>query len=491
MIINQSDPPALSSEAMPTLTLSSSLPKSATAFDVPAYSDKLDALGPDLSRACALQGFDGSPGQALVVSGPADEPFRVLIGLGSSEAVDLDAVRQAAAAFIRAVSNHKSVACTLADVEADLDPAEVLQAVVEGVSLASYRYTDLKSEPVDGLRKISIVARFKGARASFNASKVLVDAVALARDLGNEPGGSLLPSVFVEKAREVAKQAGLKVTVWDEKRISRERLGGIEFVNRGSTHPARLLILDYTPTGRATGSVALVGKGITFDSGGLSLKNPTGMMTMKIDMAGGAAVLGAMSTLAARNVKASVRAYIPLTDNMVNGDASRPGDVFTARNGKTVEVLNTDAEGRLVLADALSLASEKKPDAIVDIATLTGAVTAALGASYAGLMVNDDGLAVRLEEASARTGEKIWRLPLPPEYRKHLESSVADLKNIGSSPYGGALTAGLFLQEFVAGVPWAHVDLGISAFTDSDEGLLAKGATGFGVRLLSDFLATW
>ncbi len=215
------------------------------------------------------------------------------------------------------------------------------------------------------------------------------------------------------------------------------------------------------------------------------------MMTMKIDMAGGAAVLGAMSALGAMGTTAVVTAYIPLTDNMINGDASRPGDVFTARNGKTVEVLNTDAEGRLVLADALSLAAEKKPDAIIDIATLTGSVTAALGAGYAGLMGTDDHVLGQIQSASAGTGEKVWHLPLPDEYRKKLESVVADLRNIGSTPYAGALTAGLFLSEFVGDVPWAHIDLGMSAMSDQDNGIITKGGTGFGVRLLVETCARW
>jgi leucyl aminopeptidase len=301
----------------------------------------------------------------------------------------------------------------------------------------------------------------------------------------------MLPAVFAERAKAAATAAGLTVTVWDEKRIAKEKLGGLLAVNQGSTHPPRFLMVSYTPKAKPTGSIALVGKGITFDSGGLSIKTGAGMMTMKVDMAGGAAVVGAMTLLGVLGCTKSVTAYVPLTDNMINGDAFRPGDVFRARNGKTVEVLNTDAEGRLVLADALSLAAEAKPDAIIDIATLTGAVSAALGVGYAGIMGNDDGVAARLEAASARTGEKVWRLPLPPEYRSQLDSTVADLKNIGAGPYGGALTAGLFLAEFVDSVPWGHIDLGMSAMSETDDGLVTKGATGFGVRLLADTVVNW
>lgn len=476
---------------MPTLTLTSTLPKSATAVDVPVAVGGVEALGDDLARTCELQGFTGEVGQTLVVPTPLSEPLQVLVGIGEADELDVHALRSAAAAYVRAIGKHQAVATTLVDAAGSIDPAAALRAVVEGASLASYRYLSLKSDPTSVLRKVSIVARFKGAKAAFTSAKALVEAVALARDLGNEPGGSLVPSAFVEKAREVAKAAGLKITVWDEKRIARERLGGMQFVNKGSTHPARLLMLTYTPSSRPTANLALVGKGITFDSGGLSIKTGTGMMTMKIDMAGGAAVLGAMSALGPMGTTAKVTAYIPLTDNMINGDASRPGDVFTARNGKTVEVLNTDAEGRLVLADALSLAAEKKPDAIIDIATLTGSVTAALGTGYAGLMGTDDHLVRALETASKDTGEKVWHLPLPEEYRKNLDSVVADIKNIGSSPYGGALTAGLFLEEFVADVPWAHIDLGMSAMSDKEDGIITKGGTGFGVRLLAETCAGW
>ena len=473
------------------MTLSSTVPKSATAVDVPVSTGGLDALGEDLARTCELQGFKGEVGQTLIVATSASEPLQVLVGIGDESDLDVHALRAAAAAFVRAAGTHQAVATTLIDATGDLAPADALRAIVEGAALGSYRYLALKSDPKATLRKVSVVARFKGAKAAFASAKALVDGVMLARDLGNEPGGSLVPTAFVAKAREVAKATGLKVTVWDEKRIAKERLGGMQFVNKGSDHPARLLMLSYTPPGTPTAKLALVGKGITFDSGGLSIKTGTGMMTMKIDMAGGAAVLGAMSALGSMGATAAVTAYIPLTDNMINGDASRPGDVFTARNGKTVEVLNTDAEGRLVLADALSLAAEKKPDAIIDIATLTGSVTAALGTGYAGLMGTNDHLVAEVLAASEGTEEKVWHLPLPDEYRKTLDSVVADLKNIGSTPYGGALTAGLFLKEFVGDVPWAHIDLGMSAMSDQDNGIITKGGTGFGVRLLVETCTNW
>jgi leucyl aminopeptidase len=234
-----------------------------------------------------------------------------------------------------------------------------------------------------------------------------------------------------------------------------------------------------------------VGKGVTFDSGGISLKPGDKMWEMKGDMAGAAAVLASMRAIGKLSPDLRVLGILCCAENLPDAAAQRPGDVFTARNGKTVEVLNTDAEGRLILADALSLAAETEPDAIIDIATLTGSASAALGTGYAALMATDDKLAKRLEQASERTGEKVWRLPLPAEYRPQLDSTVADLKNIGSGPYGGALVAGLFLKEFAGTKPWAHIDLGMSAISDTERGVVVKGATGFGVRVLLDTLTNW
>jgi len=281
--------------------------------------------------------------------------------------------------------------------------------------------------------------------------------------------------------------AGVKATVWDRKRIERERLGGLLAVNQGSANEPRFVQLSHRPAG-AVGHIALVGKGITFDSGGLSIKPAESMMTMKCDMAGAAAGLATVLAMPALGVPVAVTAYAPMTDNMTGGFAQRPGDVFTARNGTTVEVLNTDAEGRLVLADALALASEAKPDVIVDLATLTGACMVALGDKVAGVLSNDDALSDEVRAAATAAGEPMWPLPLVDDYRTMLDSTVADLKNIGSR-YGGTITAGLFLREFVGEeIPWAHLDIAGPAFTESapDDG--PKGATGFGVRTLVAFV---
>jgi leucyl aminopeptidase len=290
---------------------------------------------------------------------------------------------------------------------------------------------------------------------------------------------------------------GLSVTVLDELAIASEGLGGLAGVAQGSEEPPRLIEVVYEPSSRARGAgdgslptIALVGKGITFDSGGLSIKTADGMMTMKTDMSGAAAVLATIAAVADLGAAVKVIAVVPATENMPGGRAVKPGDVLKIRNGKTIEVLNTDAEGRLVLADGLSLAAEANPDAIVDVATLTGACVVALGRQIAGLMGNNEDLVGQVRAASDRSGEPVWPLPLPEEYRKGIESEVADMKNISTpAGAGGALTAGLILSEFVDGTPWAHLDIAGPARSDSDEGYTPKGATGFGVRTLIELVS--
>jgi leucyl aminopeptidase len=313
----------------------------------------------------------------------------------------------------------------------------------------------------------------------------------MARDLVNEPAGAMTPTRLAEVATEVAAAGGLEVTVWDEVEVANQGLGGLMGVARGSDEPPRLIQLSYRPSATARGHVALVGKGITFDSGGLSIKTAEGMETMKTDMSGAAAVLAAMSALPDLAPDVAVTAFVPTTENMPGGRATKPGDVLEIRNGKTVEVLNTDAEGRLILADGLSLAVEAGVDAIVDLATLTGACMVALGSKVAGLMGNHDAWVDQVRAAADRAGEPVWPLPLPEDYRKSIDSEVADVKNIGSDRYGGALTAGLFLKEFVDDVPWAHLDIAGPARSGEDEAYFRKGGTGFGVRTLVELLTSF
>jgi len=429
--------------------------------------------------------FAGKAGQ--IHTWPVDGRVAALVGVGPASDVAMHDLRRAAAIVVRSFASSKRVSMVLpAGTSGDGQSAR--QAVAEGATLGAYRFVSYKSDSKPLKLKRVDVAGGSGARAqaALDLGSAIAGAQSIARDLVNEPGGSLTAPAFARRAASIARKAGVKVKVWDEAAIKKGKLGGLLGVNRGSTNPPRFVEFTYEPAGKPSGTLALVGKGITFDAGGLSIKTGQGMMTMKCDMGGAAAVVGAISAMAAAGVKCRVRGFVPMTDNMLGGDATRPGDVLRIRNGKTIEVLNTDAEGRLVLADALSIASEAKPDAIVDLATLTGACMVALGPRIAGLMGNNDSWLTQIEAASSSSGERVWRLPLPDDYRKMFESSVADMKNIGG-PHGGALTAGLLLQEFVAdGIPWAHIDIAGPAFTDSDDAEITKGGTGFGVRLLID-----
>ncbi|MEM7287163.1 MAG: leucyl aminopeptidase [Actinomycetota bacterium] len=452
-------------------------------------ADKPHGLDWDVLEA---RGFDGSVGQAHIVSG--DNGAVVALGVGAADEINATAFRRAGVALARASKRAKKVAADVLDAAGDaLSRDAAAQAFAEGVDLGAYAYLDQKSKAKPGkLQSVTLVGGGKRITDAVAKGKAIAAGVNLARDLVNEPGGSLTPVAFARKANAVAKEGKLTIKVLDAAAIKRARMGGLLGVNRGSTQQPRFVEMTYRPKGKAAGHVALVGKGVTFDAGGLSIKTGAGMMTMKCDMGGAAAVLGAMSTLATVQPKVKVSAYLPLTDNMLGGDATRPGDVLKIRNGKTVEVLNTDAEGRLILADALSLATEAKPDAIVDLATLTGACMVALGPRYAGVMGTDgDGWVGQVLDAGGRTGERVWQLPLPPEYRGMLDSSVADVKNIGGA-HGGAITAGLFLKEFVGeDIPWAHIDIAAPAFIDAPFEEHPKGGTGYGVRLLVDLLENY
>jgi leucyl aminopeptidase len=455
-------------------------------------ADALDPLpgGVEVSASyLAARGFKGRVGQTFAVPGTDGGPTTLVVGLGPSAALGPNVVRRAGGAIARAARRDQVIAVHLLDAIAE--PARrpaAAAALAEGISLGCYRFTTYKSEPeadAVGLARVVVVGRGgQRLRDQLALGARVAQGVALARDLVNTPGGDLTPARLADAATEIAEREGFAITVLDQEGIVEAGLGGLLGVNRGSTQPARFIEITYTPAG-ARGSLALVGKGITFDSGGLSIKTAAGMTTMKDDMGGAAAILGALSVVKAVNPKVEIRAYIPATDNMTGGDATRVGDVLKIRNGKTVEVLNTDAEGRLVLADGLSVASEAKPDAIVDLATLTGAIEVALGKQVTGLFTNHDAWATQVAEAGDRVGERTWTLPMIDDYRSHLDSDVADLRNIGRPMQAGSIIAGLFLREFVAdGIPWVHLDIAGTAWSDSEDLEVTKGGTGWGVRLL-------
>ena len=444
-----------------------------------------------LSRsALESNGFTGAVGQTLVV--PAkDGPTMIAVGIGDDPSTN--ELRDAAAAFARASGKRTELATNLADGASD--PGAAAHAVVEGVVLARYRYVAQKNDksasvPVASLSLMTDAKSEKAASKGADRALVTAAAANLARELENSPPSHLTARDLAAMATEIAAANGLGIEVFNEDQLRVMGCGGILGVNAGSTEPPRMIKLTYTPR-NAKAHVALVGKGVMYDSGGISLKpsNPSHAM-MKMDMSGAAVVLATMSALKALGCRNKVSAWLMCTDNMPSGSAMKLGDVLHIRNGKTVEIHNTDAEGRLILADGLSLAAEEGPDAIVDIATLTGAAMAALGTEYAALFSNDDDLAAAIEASAETTDEPLWRLPLARDkYRKLLDSLVADMKNIGG-PYAGAITAAIFLSEFAGDGAWAHLDIAGTMNADADSGWTSKGATGYGTRLLIDLACT-
>jgi leucyl aminopeptidase len=464
-----------------TITLAKEAPEGAV--EVTGVSP--DALATHPLHAYLADGdFAAKAGEHRAV--PTDGGVGFVVGLGPDAERTVDTFRKVGGAVARAARKHQVVTTDVLSALGDLDPVAAAQAFAEGVVLGGYRYTALKSEPEDSeLTDVHVVGKGgQRVQGALVLGAAVAEAVCVARDLVNEPGGTLTPPAFADRTVELGSTYGFEVEVLDEDAIREAGMGGLLGVNRGSDIPARFLELRWTPDGKSRGTVALVGKGVTFDSGGLSIKPSEGMMNMKGDMAGGAAVVGAFCALGAARPKVEVRGYVPLTDNMTGGDATRLGDVLRISNGKTVEVHNTDAEGRLILADALSRASAEGPDAIVDLATLTGACMVALGTTHAGVMGTSEPWLDQVRDAAERAGERVWPLPLPDEWRSSLDSEIADMKNIGGR-FGGASIAGLFLKEFVGeGIPWAHIDIAGPSFVDTETPTDRKGATGFGVRTL-------
>jgi leucyl aminopeptidase len=451
-----------------------------------------EALGAPLGSTLAGLGATGKAEEVtrLATLGALGPKVVVAVGLGRAPAkdvaYDLEALRRAAGAAARALAGTGKAAFSLVD-PADADP-EALRAVAEGALLGAYVFTRYRSEDADlrpPLREVQLVVdkavgRDRAVKNAVRRAEVVAAAVSLARDLVNTPPSDLHPADLAAVARQEAERVGVQVEVLEGRALVRGGYGGIIGVGQGSANPPRLVHLSYRGGGR---KVALVGKGITFDSGGLSLKPATAMEEMKSDMGGAAAVIAAVTAVAELGLAVDVEAWVPMAENMPSGTAIRPSDVLTMRGGTTVEVNNTDAEGRLILADAMVRACEDEPEVLLDVATLTGAQLVALGARTAGVMGNDDALREAVVDAAGRAGEAMWPMPLPADLRKGLDSEVADLVNTGPRE-GGMLTAGLFLQEFVAeGVRWAHLDVAGPAYNSGEAyGYTGHGGTGAAVR---------
>lgn len=461
------------------------------------HAARLDrALRGLLARALAAERFEGKPGEVTQVF--ARDRLRasrvVAVGLGPAGATTPETLRRAASAAARRARDLGARSLAVPLWPAGGSAAVRAQALVEGALLGLYRFERYRA-PVEPERRLDWLvlvvpdpAERAAARDGARQGELTAEATVFARDLINEPANAVTPARLAQVAEELAAAGGLQVRVYDRTECAALGMGAFLGVTQGSAEPPRFIHLTYAPRGRARRRLALVGKGITFDSGGLDLKTAEGMERMKSDMAGAAAVLGVMKVLPRLAPPVEVHGLIPATENMPSGSAYRPGDVLRALNGRTIEVTSTDAEGRLTLADALAYAvREVRPDEIVDVATLTGACSIALGPLCAGLFATDPALGRRLQAAAAAAGEAVWPLPLLEEYREHLKSEVADLRNTGPRP-GGAITAALFLREFVGTTPWAHLDIAGAAFADRELPYAARGGVGFGTRTLLEYL---
>ncbi|WP_353828779.1 leucyl aminopeptidase family protein [Agromyces sp. SYSU T0242] len=480
----------------PIPTLESSASVEVVAVD--GFGDVLDAVGvlvhdegalPDgaeLDReALARLGFDAKPGQTLVV--PASGTLLVLVGAGPAAEASGAGLRDAAAAFVRAVPKAARIGVHVPD-GAGVAGSEAGRTLAEGVLLGRYRYDALKSEPREA-RLERVELRVDGTALDDVADgaaegRVTARAAALTRDLANTPPSHLTATDLADVAELLGGRFGFEVEVFDKQQLIELGCGGILGVNAASAEEPRMVVLRYTPEGTPTGHLGLVGKGIMYDSGGISLKpSDPAHLLMKMDMGGAAAVLGAFTALRDLGATARVTGWLMCTDNMPSGSAYKLGDVLTARGGTTVEVKNTDAEGRLAMMDALVLADEEGVDAIVDIATLAGSAMRALGETHAVTLGTSQALVDRLLEAGIATDELAWQFPLQRKYRKLMDSDVADIANLGGTN-AGATTAALFLAEFVGETPWAHLDIAGTMNAESDDSWRSKGSTGYGARLL-------
>lgn len=476
---------------------------------VPVYQDEglleaataLDAVvGRALSRAAQRGDLQGRAGQAVLAYNEADEgPTRVLaLGVGRREALDAEAVRQYAARAVReAESRSLSELSVLLDDGGVLDAQVMAQAAAEGAALAAWRFQELKTAsgqkedepPVVSVDSVSLLGTADPEALARGVEVGVATAAGqnFARALQSRPGNVATPAHLATEAQRMAAEVGLGVRIFDRAALEAEDMNALLAVSAGSVQEPRLIVLEHEGGEEGAPPLVLVGKGLTFDAGGISIKPAKGMEDMKFDMSGGAAVLGAMRAIAELAVPLNVVGIVPSSENLPSGSALKPGDVIRTREGKTVEVINTDAEGRLILADALSFAQTLEPAAIVDCATLTGSCVIALGHAASGLMGTDDELIAELRDAGDRSGERCWQLPLLDDYRKQLESTTADFMNVGGRP-AGTITAAWFLREFVGDVPWAHLDVAGTAYGDGQKPYHRKGGYGVPARLLTEWV---
>jgi leucyl aminopeptidase len=486
------------------VSFAASRPSGAYALALPVWSEErlaerlagLDEAARRLAeRSAEAQRFEREPAAVAETFVAEGEGARRLLLVGLGPRRDDEAIFEKAGGALTArllTSGETRLVIDLSGQGFDAEPAA---RIGFGAAARAWRHdayrTRLSKKQKPTLEEVVIVGAGEGAEEAWQARSALLDGLAFARELVTEPANVIFPVSFVERCRERLEPLGVEFEVLDETQMGELGMGALLGVGQGSVQPPRLLAMRWTGAGdRERKPTVLIGKGITFDTGGISIKPAQGMEAMKWDMGGAGAVAGAMLTLAARKAKANVVGICALAENMPDGRAQRPGDVVTSLSGQTVEVINTDAEGRLVLCDAITWAQRQyKPEVIVDLATLTGAMIISLGHEYGGLFSNDDSLAAQLDAAGKASGDKLWRMPLGDAYDKLIESPVADMKNVGPRE-GGSITAAMFLQRFVeSGVRWAHLDIAGMVWADKAAHLHNKGATGFGVALLDRFIA--
>ncbi|MBG1261574.1 leucyl aminopeptidase [Nostoc commune] len=446
-----------------------------------------------LKELIAEEEFKGKANSTIFTRVNPGSPVRklILVGLGKPDELKLDTLRRAAAAVARVAKKQKSKILGFSFPLWNNDPAASAQVIAEGVELALYQDIRFKSEPPEEkgsqIETVDLLG-FGGQEAAITRANQIVSGVNLARELVAAPANAVTPITLAETAQAIAKEYGLQVEILEKEDCEKLGMGAFLGVAQASDLPPKFIHLTYKPEGTPKRKLAIIGKGVTFDSGGLNIKGAgSGIETMKIDMGGAAATLGAAKAIAQIKPDVEVHFISAVAENMISGRAMHPGDVLTASNGKTIEVNNTDAEGRLTLADALVYADKLGLDAIVDLATLTGANLIALGEDIAGLYTPDDAVASQLEKAAQTSGEKLWRMPMEEKYFEGLKSGIADMKNTGPRP-GGAITAALFLKQFVKETPWAHLDIAGPVWTDKENGYNGAGATGYGVRTLVNWV---
>lgn len=443
--------------------------------------------------------FSGKKGELLPIVAPANLPLSriVLAGLGPPELADARLFEDLGGALAAHLNGAGETEATVAIDVADGAPvgaAEAASALAFGVRLRSYRFdkykTRQKPEQKPSLARLTLSTAAAGAaKRAYRPLDKAAEAIFFTRDLVSEPANVIYPETLAAEARTL-EELGVAVEILDESAMAKLGMNALLGVAQGSARPPRLVVMEWRGAGAAAEPLAFVGKGVTFDTGGISIKPAAGMGDMKWDMAGSAVVIGLMRLLAARKAKVNAVGIVGLVENMPSGTAQRPGDIVTSMSGQTIEVLNTDAEGRLVLADAMWYCQDRfKPRLMIDLATLTGAIIVALGHHHAGLFSNDDELALRLAAAGKAVGEELWRMPLADSYDRDIDSDAADVKNIGGGRAAGSVTAAQFLQRFVNKVPWAHLDIAGMAWSSKDAATVPKGATAFGVRLLDRLVA--